>query len=747
MRSKNFVFSIGFNANIFAVSPLAVIAEDAPPEPQLPDEYYVGDDEYADDEAYIEPEEETTTEPETLEDGTIPDPSQIPEVYWGDMMPVPGYLWLEEDYIPLEPFSAVGLPTLTGRLINLTSTSVTLEGEITGTGGANIFVRGFWIRPANDPNDLRELLVFDNSNPFSRVITGLTPGTEYVARAIARNVDRPMDTGQSQPEMRFTTPSGGGQPTVPGAPQNLAGFPSDGQVRLEWNAPSNGGSPILGYWVYVNGVRWGNRQNSTVRVITGLQNGISYTFAVRAENAVGESGLSNTINRTPGAAVTPILEVDTTPWNLSGGGIRDTVAVRSNVTWAVTSSDSQWLRIAERTPSHIPGDGSFVVLVDPNPGPGQRVGTITVSADGAAPQIITVTQDVGIIINLNANGGTVTPSTVTLTSNVLGNALDNVLINRPGYEFAGWFTAPTLGNRVAPGRQMQHGETLYARWYVNISLNPQGGSVSPPVIRALAGTHFVDLLPNPTPSTALRGQQFEHWRTADGVRIHASLIIPNQHTPLFAHWDMIWHSVPQRGLNSQWIPDTVRFWPGNVRVFTQLLGAPGELSEGFDFHNRVNEAMAIWAEALDIWIAPASRAEDAQIRAYGGTREAIKRALNMDPDTHSTWDGLATSRTPLEVGTFTADGVERNIYRLSGYSRIFVVQRSTAAIWSTANINYTRTVTNHELGHALGWWGHSRRSSGNERDVMWANSHPHYTLTPNEIRHLRQIYDWYWAGM
>jgi len=261
MRSKNFVFSIGFNANIFAVSPLAVIAEDAPPEPQLPDEYYVGDDEYADDEAYIEPEEETTTEPETLEDGTIPDPSQIPEVYWGDMMPVPGYLWLEEDYIPLEPFSAVGLPTLTGRLINLTSTSVTLEGEITGTGGANIFVRGFWIRPANDPNDLRELLVFDNSNPFSRVITGLTPGTEYVARAIARNVDRPMDTGQSQPEMRFTTPSGGGQPTVPGAPQNLAGFPSDGQVRLEWNAPSNGGSPILGYWVYVNGVRWGKRQS------------------------------------------------------------------------------------------------------------------------------------------------------------------------------------------------------------------------------------------------------------------------------------------------------------------------------------------------------------------------------------------------------------------------------------------------------------------------------------------------------
>jgi len=176
------------------------------------------------------------------------------------------------------------------------------------------------------------------------------------------------------------------------------------------------------------------------------------------------------------------------------------------------------------------------------------------------------------------------------------------------------------------------------------------------------------------------------------------------------------------------------FWPGNIEVSNQHIG---DTSVGFAFESRVAEARNAWGSALGVSIGT-GRTDSAQIRAFGGTRDEIMRFLGY---TYLEWAGFAYHPTLTRAGTITAGGAERGIYRSSGYSRIFVVQQSTDALWSQRDINITRMVTAHELGHALGFWGHPAYADANRQDVMWYRAHENHILQPNEIRHLRQIYD------
>ena len=103
-------------------------------------------------------------------------------------------------------------------------------------------------------------------------------------------------------------------PTVPGAPINLTASPGDSYVRLNWMAPEHdGGSPVLRYQYQQAeaGGRFGgwidipdsapNGGNANTFVVTGLRNGETYTFRVRAENSVGHGPASNSARATPTA--------------------------------------------------------------------------------------------------------------------------------------------------------------------------------------------------------------------------------------------------------------------------------------------------------------------------------------------------------------------------------------------------------------------------------------------------------------
>ena len=134
--------------------------------------------------------------------------------------------------------------------------------------------------------------------------TGLTNGTTYfyLVRAVnAIGEGPPSNEAQATP----TAPA-----TAPGAPTGLGATAGNGSAQLAWTAPaSNGGSPITGYRIYRGTSSGGETFLTAVGVQTnfgdtGLTNGTTYFYLVRAVNAVGEGPPSNEAQATPTAPAT-----------------------------------------------------------------------------------------------------------------------------------------------------------------------------------------------------------------------------------------------------------------------------------------------------------------------------------------------------------------------------------------------------------------------------------------------------------
>ena len=100
--------------------------------------------------------------------------------------------------------------------------------------------------------------------------------------------------------------SGDVRQTVPGAPINLVAEATIEAVTLTWEAPQDdGGEPITHYEYEqdFSGTWTSTVGTATSYTVTGLTNGTTYTFQVRAVNRNGESGASNQAEATPRAAV------------------------------------------------------------------------------------------------------------------------------------------------------------------------------------------------------------------------------------------------------------------------------------------------------------------------------------------------------------------------------------------------------------------------------------------------------------
>ena len=88
--------------------------------------------------------------------------------------------------------------------------------------------------------------------------------------------------------------------TVPNAPSGLMATRGDGEVTLNWRAPNNGGSAIKYYEYNVDGGAWiSTGGKSTSYTVTGLTNGETYRFRVRAVNSVGPGAESKPARATP----------------------------------------------------------------------------------------------------------------------------------------------------------------------------------------------------------------------------------------------------------------------------------------------------------------------------------------------------------------------------------------------------------------------------------------------------------------
>jgi uncharacterized repeat protein (TIGR02543 family) len=107
---------------------------------------------------------------------------------------------------------------------------------------------------------------------------------------------------------------------------------------------------------------------------------------------------------------------------------------------------------------------------------------------------------------------------------------------KSGFTFEGWFLSPSGGSAIASQYVMPDEDiTLYARWNTNtytITLNPNGGSVSPAQIYVPQGQSYYSL-----PIPYRDGYNFIGWYTSasGGVKVTNSSI-PASNTTLFAVW-------------------------------------------------------------------------------------------------------------------------------------------------------------------------------------------------------------------
>ena len=184
--------------------------------------------------------------------------------------------------------AAPGVPTATAS-----NGQATVNWNAPNNGGAAI--NGYLVQPVNAAGNA--VGAPRAANGTSLVVTGLTNGTTYRFSVQARNS---VGTGPSSGLSNAVTPTAA--PSAPAIGNATAGV---GQATVNWTAPaSTGGSALTGYLVRVfttAGVLVTERSapsNATSLNVTGLTNGTSYRFQVRADNAVGSSpfsGLSNAV--------------------------------------------------------------------------------------------------------------------------------------------------------------------------------------------------------------------------------------------------------------------------------------------------------------------------------------------------------------------------------------------------------------------------------------------------------------------
>jgi len=131
----------------------------------------------------------------------------------------------------------------------------------------------------------------------STVVKGLSNGVTYSFAIAAHNsagIGTLSSTVKASPHALIQTS---------GAPTALRASPGDGEVRLYWDEPADDGGAAIDYYiVYQDGNDVAHVNGATAKV-TGLTNGVQYSFAVAAHNSAGLGVKSNPVSVTPSLLV------------------------------------------------------------------------------------------------------------------------------------------------------------------------------------------------------------------------------------------------------------------------------------------------------------------------------------------------------------------------------------------------------------------------------------------------------------
>ena len=223
-----------------------------------------------------------------------------------------------------------------------------------------------------------------NVNGTNATITGLDADTEYEVQVRGDNA---QGAGPWSPSGSTRKPPSRPRTSAPGAPRNLMAVGGDGQVVLTWRAPSSdGGAAITDYEYRIDRRNpWiSTGSTETTYTVTGLVNGTSYTFQVRAVNRRGKGRASS---RAEAAPVAPeVFTLDFAHFANGNGTTSDLVFVNLStepVRPALYFYDTEGHPIAAESVVDITGDleisedGGLTVLTEMEP-----LGELTIATHG-----------------------------------------------------------------------------------------------------------------------------------------------------------------------------------------------------------------------------------------------------------------------------------------------------------------------------------------------------------------------------
>jgi uncharacterized repeat protein (TIGR01451 family) len=273
---------------------------------------------------------------------------------------------------------------------------------------------------AADAHAVADVVITGAPFPSTTATIPLTNNTSYIFQVSAANAQGSSALSVSSNSVQLPGSD------APGIPTSTTAKAGDKAAFVNWTIPaSNGGSPIVSYTItaIANNVR--TALTSTVLgatansgVVTGLTNGLNYTFAVNATNLSG-NGMDSTPSNVVVPSASPVLVVtETGPSSISSAPIQVTYNI------SITNSSILPVTNAVATDTLTTVDGAFILLGQPSQG--------SCSTGGAG--ITTITCNLGTL----AAGATVTLNAIVqiqqagVTNAVTVSALDNAAIKQTG---------------------------------------------------------------------------------------------------------------------------------------------------------------------------------------------------------------------------------------------------------------------------------------------------------------------------
>ena len=199
----------------------------------------------------------------------------------------------------------------------------------------------------------------------------------------AGGITRHVSVVQEAGEATLTIAQNGGI-LEPGATFDTVNVTSN----IRWDVPtSNVG------WLTISDMTPSNRTgNGSFRINATSNPGAERTGTITVRGYGITRQLS--VTQAEGAAT---LTIERNGGMLGSDATFDTVAVTSNATWDVPTSNVDWLTITDISPVNRSGNGSFRINVTTNTG-AERTGTITVTGGGLTQQLSVIQAETSIIL-------------------------------------------------------------------------------------------------------------------------------------------------------------------------------------------------------------------------------------------------------------------------------------------------------------------------------------------------------------